>query len=235
MGRREKVGRDQVLAAAREAFVARGYEGTTLADIAARVGVSPAALLRHAPTKQTLFTAAMGATPGPEMLPLAFLEDVPGDASPEDVLRQVAYAFVPFIQAKLSENLSTWVHFRTLSGGGKLPLPFDPEVRPTPPQANLKLLEAWLRRARRAGRVSVADPRAAAFAFGASMHSFVLMQQVIRALEEPLTLEDYLDTVLTIWKRGAIVPAATVRGRRRTPRPKTTRTSDRNRKRTRSK
>lgn len=221
MGRPAKVRREEVLAAARQAFVDRGYEGATLAGIASRVGVSPAALLRHAPTKQALFTAAMGATPGPEMLPLAFLADVPGDRDPEEVLRQVAYAFVPFIQAKLSENLAAWVHFRRLAGGGRLPLPFDPDVRPTPPQANLKLLEDWLRRARRAGRVSLANPRAAAFSFAAALHSFVIMQQVIRALEEPLSLEEYLDTVLAIWRRGAVVPSRRARGRkirrRRTP------------------
>jgi len=204
MGRPAKVRRDEVLAAARAAFVERGYEGATLADIAGRVGVSAAALLRHAPTKQALFTAAMGATPGSEMLPLAFLSDVPGTADPEDVLRQVAYAFVPFIQAKLSENLAAWVHFRTLRGGGRLPLPFDPEVRPTPPQRNLSLLEDWLRRARRAGRVSVTNPRAAAVAFAASLHSFVMLQQVVRALEEPLDLDEYVETLLEIWRTGVI-------------------------------
>ena len=57
MGRPAKVHREDVLAAARDAFVRGGYEGTTLADISARLGVSPAALLRHAPTKQALFTA----------------------------------------------------------------------------------------------------------------------------------------------------------------------------------
>ena len=200
MGRPAKVLREDVLAAARAAFVDRGYDGTTLADISGRLGVSPAALLRHAPTKQALFTAAMGATPGPEMLPLAFLADVSGDANPAEVLRQVAYAFVPFIQAKLSENLATWVHFRTIPGG-RLPLPFDPEQKPTPPQRNLKLLEDWMRRAR---RLSVPDPRAAAFAFAASLHSFVMLQQVVRLLEEPLPLEDYLDTLIGIWEHGAV-------------------------------
>jgi AcrR family transcriptional regulator len=203
MGRPPKVLRDQVLAAARTAFMERGCEGTTLADIAARLGVSPAALLRHAPTKQALFTAAMGATPGPEMLPLAFLADVPSDARPAAVLRQVAYAFVPFIQAKLSENLATWVHFRTI-GGGRLPLPFDPEEKPTPPQKNLKLLEDWMKRARRAGRISTSDPRAAAFAFAASLHSFVMLQDVMRLLEDPLPLDDYLDALIPIWEHGIV-------------------------------
>ncbi|MEO8191062.1 MAG: helix-turn-helix domain-containing protein [Acidobacteriota bacterium] len=204
MGRRARIQREDVLAAARDAFVRGGYEGTTLADISARLGVSPAALLRHAPTKQALFTAAMGATPGPEMLPLGFLEDVPGNADPAAVLRQVANAFVPFIQAKLHESLGRWVHFKNIAGLGRLPLPFDPEVHPTPPQRNLKLLEDYLRRARRAGRIRLTNPRAASVAFAASLHSFVMLQDVVQALEKPLPLDEYLDTLIEIWKSGVM-------------------------------
>lgn len=204
MGRPAKVRREEVLAAARETFVERGYEGATLAGISARIGVSPAALLRHAPNKEALFTAAMGATPGPEMLPLDFLRSVPGTAEPAEVLRRVAHAFVPFIQAKLRESLAAWVHFRMVRGVGRMPLPFDPSVRPTPPQKNLRLLEDWMRRAQSAGRLRLRDPRAAAVAFAASLHSWVMLQEVLHALEEPLPLEQYLDTLIDIWRRGAI-------------------------------
>src|SRR5437867_174793 len=63
MGRPARVTRTQVLKAAREAFAAGGYDGTTLATIAARLGLSPAALLRHAPSKAALFAAAMAEPP----------------------------------------------------------------------------------------------------------------------------------------------------------------------------
>lgn len=222
MGRPPKISREQVLRAARTAFVERGFDGTTLADISSKLGVSPAALLRHAPTKAALFTAAMGATPDAEMLPLAFLQEVPGDADPAETLRQVAHAFVPFIQAKLRENLARWVHFRTVPGVGKMPLPFDPGVRPTPPQRNFRLLEDYLRRARRAGRVRLKDPRAAAFAFAATLHSYVMLHEVIPALEEPLPLEAYLDTVIDIWTRGAISSSSNAKKRLRTKREKRT-------------
>ena len=204
MGRKALVTREQVLSAARGAFLERGFEGTTLARISARLGVSPAALLRHAPTKQALFTAAMGATPGPEMTPLRFLEEVDASANPAGVLRQVAQSLVPFIQAKLKENLGHWVHVRTLSGAARVRLPFDPAVRPTPPQKNLKFLEDYFRRARRAGTIRVRDPLAAAFAFVASLQSFVILQEVIPALEKPMPLETYLDTLIEIWSRGAL-------------------------------
>lgn len=204
MGRREKIRREEVLAAAREAFTDRGYEGTTLADISGRLGVSPAALLRHAPTKQALFTAAMGATPGPQMLPLAFVTEIAGSADPADVLRRVGHELVPFIQAKLRENLAQWVYFKTVNGVGRMPLPFDPGSHPTPPQRNLVFLEGYFRRARRAGRLRLRNPRAAAFAYLASLQSFVMLQEVIQTLDEPMSLDEYLDTLIPIWQRGAI-------------------------------
>jgi hypothetical protein len=86
-----------------------------------------------------------------------------------------------------------------------MPLPFDPAARPTPPQKNLKYLEDYLRRAARRGRLRLRDPRAAALAFLATLHSYVFLQHVMEILEEPMPLEDYLDTVLDIWARGAIV------------------------------
>jgi AcrR family transcriptional regulator len=120
------------------------------------------------------------------------------------VLRQVAQVFVPFIRGKLRENLARWVFFKRVAGLGALPLPFDPQARPTPPQRNLQLLEDYFRRARRRGRVRVRDPRAAALAYLASLHSYVMLHEVIQALDRPLPLDDYLDTLIEIWTRGAI-------------------------------
>jgi AcrR family transcriptional regulator len=130
------------------------------------------------------------------------------------VLRQVAQVFVPFIRGKLRENLARWVFFKRVSGAGTLPLPFDPEARPTPPQRNLRLLKDYLRRAMRRGRIRVRDPYAAAVAYLATLQSYVMLHEVMQALDHPLPLDDYLDTVLDIWTRGAIRSAKpTPRGR----------------------
>ena len=94
-----------------------------------------------------------------------------------------------------------------------IPLPFDPEAKPTPPQRNLRFLEGWFRRAIRKGRLRVKNPAAAAFAFLSTIHSFVFLQQVVQALETPMELGEYLDAVLDVWTRGAIVAAP--RGRQR--------------------
>ncbi len=204
MGRTARVNRNQVLSAAREAFVERGYEGATLANIAGRVGVSAAALLRHAPTKRDLFVACMGEGE-PEAMPFAFLDEMDGAEDPKRVLRRAAEAMIPFLESKMRQIVARWVYFKTVAGIGRMPLPFDPASRPTPPQKNLKYLENYMRRAARRGRLRLADPNAAAMAFLATLHSYVFLQHVIEVLEKPMPLERYLQTVLEIWTRGAIV------------------------------
>jgi len=206
------VTREQVLAAARETFVERGFEGATLAGIGAKLSVSPAALLRHAPNKRALFLACMS-TDEPDLAPLAFLEGFDGSEDPRKVLRRVAETMVPFLEERIRQIVARWVYFKTIPGVGPIPLPFDPDARPTPPQKNLRFLEDYVRRATRRGRLAVSNPRAAAFAFFATVHSFVFLQHVVEALEEPMPLGEYLDTVLAVWTRGAIAPAAKGRNR----------------------
>lgn len=204
MGRPARVNRGQVLSAAREAFVERGYEGATLSDIAGRIGVSAAALLRHAPTKRDLFVACMGEGE-PEAMPLAFLQEMDGSEDPRRVLLRTAETMVPFLESKMRQIVARWVYFKRVPGVGPMPLPFDPSARPTPPQKNLKYLEDYMRRAARKRRLRIEDPSAAALSFLATLHSYVFLQHVMEVLEKPMPLKRYLETVLDIWTRGAIV------------------------------
>src|SRR5712691_1569751 len=207
MGRPARVTRDQVLRAAREAFAQRGYDGTTLADIAARVGLSPAAILRHAPSKASLFTAAMSSAPPADLIPIQFLENVSGSEDPRLVLRRVARAFIPFMESRFGEQIARWQFQRagspapaSLSSGSpqsrplrsglprSITLPFDPAQRPTPPERALDQLESYLRRAGRAGRIRVRDPRSAALSFLGSLHAYVFFHRILDALDPPLPL-----------------------------------------------
>ena len=208
MGRRERVSREQVLEAARELFAVRGFEGTTLAAIAAQLDLSPAALLRHESTKEALFHAAMAPRDGEIHIPLEFLADVDAAASdPRQVLRDVGERFVPFIEEKLGETIALWLRSNVRAGASaldRLPLLFDREKRPTPPERTLALVEGYLRRARRAGRIDLADTKAAAVAFLASLHSFVALHRLARAIDPPMALDRYLDCLIDIWAVGAI-------------------------------
>ena len=51
--------RDAVLAAAREEFAQRGFDATTLRQIAARAGVDPAMIAHHFGSKQQLVLASL--------------------------------------------------------------------------------------------------------------------------------------------------------------------------------
>jgi AcrR family transcriptional regulator len=198
------VTREDVLTAAREAFVERGYEGTTLAEIGARLHVSPAAVLRHAPTKEALFVAAMGRSE-PVKTPLEFLDAEDGSEDPRRVLRRAAEALIPFLESRLRESVARWIFVKRVPGIGRMPLPFDPAVRPTPPQETLRCLEDYMRRAVRRRRLRLRDPRAGALTFLAAIHSYVFLHHVMGVPEKPMPLDQYLDTVLDIWAGGAIV------------------------------
>jgi AcrR family transcriptional regulator len=203
MGRPARVTREEVLAQARGAFAERGFEGTTLAAIGARLGVSPAALLRHAPSKKALFALAMESQPAGEKLPTEFLAAVPADADPVEVLRRLALVFVPFIEQKMGENIARFLRASTEEEARTIRLPFDPRKKSSPPALVVRALEKYLRRAGAAGRVSLPSARAGALAFLGSMQSYVFFHRVLR-IQPPIPLDTYLETVLAIWKHGAL-------------------------------
>jgi AcrR family transcriptional regulator len=198
MGRRPRVTHEEVLEAARDAFAGRGYDGTTLADIGTRLGISPAAILRHAPSKQALFAEAMRPPMLPAgELPIEFLKDVPGDADPVPVLRRVAEAHIPFIERRLGADLACYQYAPDAPPDRKITA-----MR----KRSFGLISGYMRRAARAGRLEISDPEAAALAFMGSLVSYVFIHKVARILDPPLPLPRYLDNLLTIWTRGAVRP-----------------------------
>ncbi len=204
MGRPARVTRAQVLKAAREAFAGGGYDGTTLAAIAARLDVSPAALLRHAPTKAALFAASMAEPPAAERpFPMAFLAEA--DATrPRDVLRELARTAIPFIEAQMAESIACWMYAKKARGRPTLRLPWNPRSEDSPPRRVFTLLERYLRRAAAAGVLRVRDPQAAAMAFIGNLNAYVFFHRVIPLVDPPLPLDRYVDTLLDIWSRGAL-------------------------------
>jgi AcrR family transcriptional regulator len=210
MGRPARVSREQVLAEARHAFARGGFHGTTLADIGARLGVSPAALLRHAPTKEALFTLAMESEAHGDPLPTDFLASVSPSEDPARVLRRLARQFIPFIEQKMGENIARFQRARDEEEARTIRLPFDPRAKSSSPARAIGALEGYFLRARAAGKVSLRDPRAGALAFLGSLQSYVFLHRVLR-LAPPIPLERYLDTILDVWKRGALGIARTNR------------------------
>jgi AcrR family transcriptional regulator len=203
MGRPPTIHRKQLLEAARALFARKGYEATTLAEIAAAVKVTPAAILRHAGSKEKLFVEAMAS--GMLELPPFFAELEAADVAPDPrvALRRFAEQFVPFAEQRLAETISIHMHV-----GAKTPfaVPFDPKRKNSPPRRGIPLIERYLKRAREAGTLAVPDTLAAAILFAGSLQSYAFFHQVLKVFDRPFPLDVYLDTMFEIWTRGAVVP-----------------------------
>jgi hypothetical protein len=153
-------------------------------------------------------------SPADEAPRLEFVAGAGGDADPAEVLRRMAFAIVPFIESKLGENIARWFRAKTADEARTIRLPFDPRKQPNPPARALALIEDYFRRAVRSGRLEVRDPQAAALAFLGSLNAYVFLHRVMRIADPPVPLPRYVDTLLDIWKRGAIRPARRAAGRR---------------------
>ena len=78
--------REHILAAARNQFGQRGYDGTTIRGIAAEAGVNPALIHHFYGTKEQVFVAALNLPVDPPLV-VAMLTDGPRDKIGERVLR----------------------------------------------------------------------------------------------------------------------------------------------------
>src|SRR6266576_3322304 len=112
MGRPPLVNREQILQAARKVFTLKGFSSATLADIAAEVHVTAAAVLRHFDSKQALFDAAMHSD---IRLPACItdLKHVDASGDPRIILRRVAEEWVPFAKTTIGQHLVLSMHEQT--------------------------------------------------------------------------------------------------------------------------
>src|ERR1051326_1772513 len=158
MGRPPTITREQLLETARRVFAEKGFEATTLAEIAAELHVTPAAVLRHVPSKQALFAAAMRARHIELPAAIVHLQATGGAEDPRVVLRRLAEEFVPFVSKTIAENLAIYMHRRSQTS---IVLPFDVRDDDSPPRRGLRIVADYFHRAAEAGVLHVEDPRAA--------------------------------------------------------------------------
>jgi AcrR family transcriptional regulator len=88
----------RILDAARQAFGARGFEATTVREVARRAGVDPSLVLQHYGSKSALFTAAIQLTAG---------EPAQAADHLDDVLKVRATALPPEMRALVRSMLTT--------------------------------------------------------------------------------------------------------------------------------
>ena len=191
MGRPPTISRDQLLAVAQRVFAAKGFDAATLADIAGELKITPAAVLRHVPSKHALFAAAMHLPTEPPafIIELATIDAAATD--PRDVLRGIAEQFIPFARQILAQNVAVFMYARALAKNPN-----------SPPRRGIKIVEDYFRRAAAAGVIRIDDPRAAARLFMGSIHSYVFLHHVLNI--PPYPVDAYIDALIDLWTHGGI-------------------------------
>ncbi|BBZ10840.1 TetR family transcriptional regulator [Mycobacterium branderi] len=107
--RRPKDRKAQIARAAAEAFSAQGYHAVSMEAIAAKVGISAAALYRHYSSKYDLFRGAVLALGQQLVDSTAFADDEPADADPAAMLERLVDALIDLALAnRESGGLYRW-------------------------------------------------------------------------------------------------------------------------------
>ena len=107
--------RERILDAAETLFAERGYDGTTLRDVAAHVGLRNPSLYNHFDSKESLYAAVLERDLGPVLkLLVQFVEQGRDTAAAEEVIAGAMQALCE------RPGLARLVQHETLSGGQRL-------------------------------------------------------------------------------------------------------------------
>ncbi|MCW3847860.1 TetR/AcrR family transcriptional regulator [Sphingomonas sp. LB-2] len=166
--------RESILAAARAEFAARGYAGTRLEDVAARVGISKAALYLQFSDKQALFLAMIDwllAANLPNAVPAALASASPSEQLP---------ALIAFAASQVAEGEIAFLPRLIIGESGNFPelakLYHDRAI-----SRILGLIESIIARGVASGEFRAVDPAMAA----RSVAGGVLIGALWRTVLEP--------------------------------------------------
>lgn len=150
---------DQVLEGARSVFLADGFEGASVDDIAQAAGVSKATLYSYFPDKRLLFIE-VASTECLRQSTLIF-DSVDQDKSPRDVLSEGGRKFLRFITSDFGRQM-----FRICVAEGERFPEIGRAFYKSGPQNMQTKLVAYFSQAMERGALQMDDPYLAAFQFG---------------------------------------------------------------------
>lgn len=188
MGRPRQVSDQEILEAARECLLEEG-PGVSTTAIAARCGLSQAALFKRFGTKQELIIQALGP---PLVIPwVERLKSGHDDRPIPDQLREIGLDVLAYfidVVPCMSTLRACGVDLREVIAR---------EPVPKPVQAQLAFAH-WIEGAIRAGRVRSVPPRGAALTFLGALHTLAFSSHVTNT--PPADLPQAVDDVIaTIW------------------------------------
>ncbi len=189
--------RDEILRAAIDCFAARGYSGTTTREIAARVGITEAALYRHFAGKEALYAAIIDQkTAAPEISER--LVAAVAAADDRAVFGGLARLVIEALQS--DPGFLRILLFTALEGHPRVESFFQQRVTRL-----REFLAGYIERRTREGAFRAVDPVLAARAFIGMVWDYVLVREVFRQQAlYPHPGEEVADTFVSIFLHGVV-------------------------------
>jgi TetR/AcrR family transcriptional regulator len=176
MNKRDRV-EGAILAEAVRLFAEHGYEGTAIADVAERAGLSKQNLMYYFPTKQALYTRVLDDVLDDWLARMASLADETKE--PEDVLRAYVAAKLKFSR---EQPLASRVYAIEVIGGAKI---YGEQIRRRVVpllRADIAVFERWIA----AGKIAPVNATHLLFAVWAMTQSYAdFAAQMQLVLDQP--------------------------------------------------
>jgi len=197
--------RDEIVRAAMECFAARGFSGTTTREIAARVGITEAALYRHFEGKEALYAAIIDR----KMAAPALAERLVEAAARGDDRGVFGGLAKLIIEALQADPAFFRILLYTALEGHSLAEPFFRQRM----AALREFLSGYIARRTREGAFRELDPVLAARAFIGMVWDYVLVRELFQQKESyPISGEAAADTFVAIFLDGMTAAKADRRG-----------------------
>ena len=170
--------RSRILDGAASVFAADGYEGASMARIAAVAGVSKGTLYNHFDSKAALFTAYVGGKCEQHLRRVFDGADHEGD--PAEVLRDIGKRMVQMMLSDVGLSIYRVV----IAEAAKFPDLARGFFEAGPARA-IGFMAAWLAEETRRGRLSVPDPAFAAEQFFNLCQTRLVLRRKLEMLPDP--------------------------------------------------
>ncbi len=193
MARPTQITDEQILNAAREVFLERGFQATS-AEVARRARVAEGSIFKRFKTKHALFAAAMH-TEEPEWIRGLAQRSGKGDLKQQ--LTELGLEIVSFFRQLMPIIMMSW------SNPGPNGLP-DVLSSPNPPPLRaIQKLAAFFESEIRAHRIRKHDAEIVARAFLGGLQNYVFMELILKAQDElPLPAEMHVRGLVNLLWNG---------------------------------
>ncbi len=192
--------RQQILDAAQKVFAAKGFDGTSIKDLAKAAKISPGLLYWYFKDKTDLFASLVS-----ERIKIAFgllPENVSFDLPPEKFLPQFGLFYISMFELPMNNAL-----FRVMIANASSFPPAVQEVRSNVINQILSTLQSYFQKQIDAGRMRPCNTEMATRTFMGSIVAFLLLKHI---LQDPrageLTVEETVNGITDVVLHG-ILPA----------------------------